>query len=229
MALGTVEILENAAVCSDLQTAPQQTSISPSAPPAGSANTAKIFSPQPRRPRQISESGPDVCCALLLGRRHRPGNQGPGPVSAVVTIPTHDAYPSMNLSHHLAVLLYEVSLKSDLSGNFHDPCPQTHGPGKRLKHCMPTCAKPCWTSIFWIPRIPDHLLRTFRRLFGGCRADFPGCPDPQGLMSRIDWTKISADKRTKPSKPRPDLLVFLDKPVVPWLKMGTGTIYKRRP
>jgi tRNA/rRNA methyltransferase len=148
--------------------------------------------------RQISESGPDVSCALLLGREDTGlETRDLDLCQRFVTIPTHDAYPSMNLSHALAVLLYEVSLKSDLSGSFHDPCPKQRAPGKEIEALYAHMRKTLLDIDFLDPQNPDHLLRTFRRLFGDAGLTSRDVRILQGLMSRIDWTESQRRQRTQ--------------------------------
>jgi len=55
-----------------------------------------------------------------------------------ITIPTHEEYPSMNLSHSLSILLYEIAMKSN-----------SEKIEKRWSICLPTCAEPFRILIFW--------------------------------------------------------------------------------
>ena len=189
MALGTVEILENAGVYSDLQTALADIHLTFGTTRRFGKYRKNFLTPATAA-RQISESGPDVRCALLLGREDTGlETRDLDLCQRFVTIPTHDAYPSMNLSHALAVLLYEVSLKSDLSGNFHDPCPKHPAPGKEIEALYAHMRQTLLDIDFLDPQNPDHLLRTFRRLFGDAGLTSRDVRILQGLMSRIDWTE----------------------------------------
>ncbi|HKK00277.1 MAG TPA: RNA methyltransferase [Desulfotignum sp.] len=189
MALGTVEILENAEVYPDLHTALADIHLTFGTTRRFGKYRKNFLTPATAA-RQIAQSGPDVTCALLLGREDTGlETRDLDLCQRFVTIPTHDAYPSMNLSHALAVLLYEVSLKSRLTGTFHDPGPKQPASGKEMENLYAHMRKTLVDIEFLDPQNPDHLLRTFRRLFGDAGLSPRDVRILQGLMSRIDWTE----------------------------------------
>ncbi|MCF6247991.1 MAG: RNA methyltransferase [Desulfobacula sp.] len=106
-----------------------------------------------------------------------------------ITIPTHDAYPSMNLSHSLSVLLYEISLKSDSGKKFYDPAPKNLATGDELEGMFAHMKQSMLDIDFLDPQNPDHLLRTFRQAFGESSLTSRDVRIIRGLMSRIDWTE----------------------------------------
>lgn len=106
-----------------------------------------------------------------------------------ITIPTHDGYPSMNLSHALAVLLYEASLKSETGKRFSDPAPKKLAPGNEIEHMFEHMRRTLLDIDYLDPQNPDHLLRTFRRVFGEAGLTSRDVRIIRGLMSRIDWTE----------------------------------------
>lgn len=194
MALGTVEILENAKIFPDLQTALADIHLT-----FGTTRRfgkyRKHFLTPATAARQISQSGPDISCALLLGREDTGlETKDLDLCQHFVTIPTHDAYPSMNLSHALAVLLYEVSLKSETIGAFHDPAPKQPASGQEIEALFTHMRKTLLDIDFLDPQNPDHLLRTFRRLLGDAGLTPRDVRILQGLMSRIDWTETQRRK-----------------------------------
>ncbi|MCG8565067.1 MAG: RNA methyltransferase, partial [Desulfobacterales bacterium] len=77
-----------------------------------------------------------------------------------ITIPTHDGYPSMNLSHATSVLLYEVAIKSDAGQKFHDPAPKKLASGDEVEHLFQHMRKTLRDIEYLDPQNPDHLLRT---------------------------------------------------------------------
>lgn len=117
-----------------------------------------------------------------------------------ITIPTHADYPSMNLSHSLSILIYEIAMKSDAGKRFHDPIPQPLAPGKDIEHMFDHMRKTLQDIDFLDPQNPDHILRTFRRLFGSASLTPRDINIIQGLMSRIDWTESQRRKTIKPNK-----------------------------
>lgn len=197
MALGTVEILENAQVYPDLPAALADIHLTFGTTRRFGKYRKNFLTPATAA-RKICESGPDVCCALLLGREDTGLETGDLDLCQhFVTIPTHDAYPSMNLSHALAVLLYEVSLKSGPAGKFHDPSPRQPAPGKEIEALYAHMRKTLLDIDFLDPQNPDHLLRTFRRLFGDAGLTSRDVRILQGLMSRIDWTESQRRRRAE--------------------------------
>lgn len=122
----------------------------------------------------------------------------------VITIPTHDLYPSMNLSHALSILLYELSMvlepdrqpvprdKKLARGNELDPM---------YRHMRDTL-----TRIGFLDRQnPDHLLRTFRRIFGQAGLTPRDVRIIRGLMSKIDWVDSQRiDSPLRPEHPEQD-------------------------
>ncbi|MBU0971476.1 MAG: RNA methyltransferase [Proteobacteria bacterium] len=115
-----------------------------------------------------------------------------------ITIPTHKDYPSMNLSHSLSILVYEIAMKSDAGKRFHDPIPQRLAPGKEIEHMFAHMRKTLQDIDFLDPQNPDHILRTFRRLFGSAGLTPRDIKIIRGLMSRIDWTESQRRKTAKP-------------------------------
>ena len=114
-----------------------------------------------------------------------------------ITIPTHDDYPSMNLSHSLAVLLYEASLKSGAAKNFHDPEVKDPAGGEALESMFAHMRKTFLDIDYLDPQNPDHLLRTFRRIFSNAGLSSRDVRIIRGLLSRIDWTESQRRIRDK--------------------------------
>ncbi len=106
-----------------------------------------------------------------------------------ITIPTHDGYPSMNLSHALAVLLYEAALNSNAGKNFHDPEIKDPARGDELESMFTHMRKALLDIDYLDPQNPDHLLRTYRRIFSNAGLSSRDVRIIRGLLSRIDWTE----------------------------------------
>jgi len=111
-----------------------------------------------------------------------------------ITIPTQDTYPSMNLSHALAVLLYEVSLTSDPEEKSFEPPSQKLATGDEIEYMFSHIKESLLNIDFLDKQNPDHLLRTFRRIFGATGLTSRDVRIIRGLMSRIDWTEKQRKK-----------------------------------
>ena len=105
---------------------------------------------------------------------------------AFVTIPTDGDYPSMNLSHAVALLLYELR-KAHLA--LPATPPQSRVPAKAgdVENMFRHMRKTLLDAEYLDPQNPDHILRAFRRLFGRSGLDDREVRILQGLWSRIDW------------------------------------------
>ncbi|WDP89522.1 MAG: RNA methyltransferase [Desulfobacter sp.] len=120
-----------------------------------------------------------------------------------ITIPTHDAYPSMNLSHSISVLLYEIAIKSDTGKKFYDPKVKDPATGKEMESMFAHMRNTLLDIDYLDPQNPDHLLRTFRRIFGNAGLSSRDVRILRGLMSRIDWTEEERRKYS-PGEPEQD-------------------------
>ncbi|MBR9987490.1 MAG: RNA methyltransferase [Desulfosarcina sp.] len=103
-----------------------------------------------------------------------------------ITIPTHSAYPSMNLSHAVSLLLYELrkgALDDARIGN-DDPAPALAADVENMFQHM---RRSLLAADYLDPQNPDHVLRSFRRLFGRTGLNDREVRILQGLWSRIDW------------------------------------------
>jgi tRNA/rRNA methyltransferase len=111
----------------------------------------------------------------------------------LITIPTNDALPSMNLAQSVMICLYEISRAATSSG-------RTTGGRKKLAsgkslECMFGHMRDTLMRIGYPdPQNPDHILRTFRRIFGRAGLNEREVRTLRGLWSRIDWVE---DERQK--------------------------------
>lgn len=138
---------------------------------AATATTALVFG---REDRGLLTNELDLCQRLL-------------------TIPTSDELPSMNLAQAVAVCLYEVG----------QAVVKTAGKGKgRQRKSAPSASieamyghmRQSLLEIGYLdPQNPEHILRTFRRIFSRAGLNERDVRILQGLWSRIDW--IEGERR----------------------------------
>lgn len=125
--------------------------------------------------------------AFVFGREDRGlHNQELDLCQLFVTIPTHDAYPSMNLSHAVGLVLYELykgtAKTSADKGRGEEPA-RAEDTENMFQHMRRTLL----AAQYLDPQNPDHILRSFRRLFGRTGLSDREVRILQGLWSRIDW------------------------------------------
>ncbi len=189
MALSAFHVLEKAPVFEDLEQALSDIQVAFGTTRRFGKYRKDFFTPSGAA-KKINQDFQDLKCALVMG----PEDTGLETKDLdlcqhFITIPTHEGYPSMNLSHALSVLLYEVALKSDTGKAFVDPQPKKLATGEEIEHMFDHMRKTLQDIDYLDKQNPDHLLRTFRRLFGEAGLTSRDTRIIRGLMSRIDWTE----------------------------------------
>lgn len=102
-----------------------------------------------------------------------------------ITIPTDPELPSMNLAQAVAVCLYELST---FAPGLPPAEPARELADSRTLEDMYSHMRRTLTRAEYLdPQNPDHILRTFRRLFGRAGLDQREVRILHGLWSRIDW------------------------------------------
>jgi tRNA/rRNA methyltransferase len=189
MALTAFPILENALVFDDLKAALSDIQVAFGTTRRFGKYRENFFTPAAAA-EQFLQILADTTSALVLG----PEDNGLETKDLdlcrhFITIPTHDGFPSMNLSHALAILLYEISISS---AKFKKP---PGLPGKKLaegdeiEHMFAHMRESFINIEFLDKQNPEHVLRTFRRIFGVSGLTSRDVRVIRGLMSRIDWTE----------------------------------------
>ena len=113
-----------------------------------------------------------------------------------VTIPTHKAYPSMNLSQSATLLMYELR-KASIAGNATMEARQLAAKTKDVENMFQHMRRTLVKIEYLDHQNPDHILRSFRRLFGRTQLDEREVRILQGLWSRIDWVEGERRKLSK--------------------------------
>ncbi|SCY11094.1 RNA methyltransferase [Desulfoluna spongiiphila] len=158
-------------------------------------------------PDELSEKlhpmGDEVNAALVFGREDKGlKTEELDLCQYFITLPTDEAYPSMNLAQAATVCMYEVRKR------FAGPTPEgieTRVPAtnESLERMLRHMQKTLLDIEYLDPLSPDHLLRTYRRIFGQSDITEREVSILQGLWSRIDWTeseRIKWKKRVEEEK-----------------------------
>ncbi len=118
-----------------------------------------------------------------------------------LTIPTDERLPSMNLAQAAALCLYEVSRGE--RGRSALPAPRESAPVEALE-AMYTHMRRTLVDVGYLdPQNPDHILRSFRRIFGRAELDPREVRILQGLWSRLDWVEGERRRLGSSSEERP--------------------------
>lgn len=147
--------------------------------------------------RTLAEEPDTSRCALVMGREdHGLFTSELELCRHFVTIPTENAYGSMNLSHATALFLYQASMALGrtvpLKTGSNPPAT-----GHELAAMYAHMTQSLCDIDFLNPQNPDHLLRSFRRIFGRAGLDRREVAIIRGLMGRIDWTESERRKQLK--------------------------------
>ncbi len=110
-----------------------------------------------------------------------------------VTIPTCDALPSMNLAQAVSLCLYETAKHF---GEYHGKTPgrKRLASGKVLEGMFSHMKRTLVDIEFLDAHNPDHILRSFRRIFGRAGLNDREVRILHGLWSRIDWVESDRKK-----------------------------------
>ncbi len=141
----------------------------------------------------------DCTMALVFGREDRGLlTEELDFCQVLITIPTHDHFASMNLAQAVAVCLYEM--------NKHlGPMNESSNKTKAVKPCENKKLEAMFQHMretfrlidYSDPLSPDHILRTFRRIFGRTTLSDRDVRVLQGLWSRMDWIEGQRRKLMK--------------------------------
>jgi len=145
---------------------------------------------------RIRSQPPDMRVALVFGREDRGLHTSELDLCQFfITIPTDSAYPSMNLSHAVALVLYEISKeKAGRENNLSEEDPPARA--KDVENMFQHMRQTLLDVEYLDHQNPDHILRAFRRLFGRNGLSEREVRILQGLWSRIDWIEGQRKKRS---------------------------------
>jgi len=104
----------------------------------------------------------------------------------LLTIPSHAGFPSMNLAQAVTVCLYELFLKMEGQGTVPRK-ERKPASGKNLQAMYEHMRQTLFDVEFLDPQNPEHLMRSFRRIFGQQNLNEREVQIIRGLMSKIDW------------------------------------------
>ena len=104
----------------------------------------------------------------------------------LVTIPTFDEMPSMNLAHAVTICLYEVN-RAIKSAQGKSKTGKKTARVEELENMFAHMRRTLLDIEYLDPQNPDHILRSFRQMFGRAGLTGRDVRILQGLWSRIDW------------------------------------------
>ena len=187
MAVKTQSILENARIVDSLEEALAGVNLS-----FGTTRRfgkyRDLFHAPDEAAEKICSTSNEASVALVMGREDKGlKTEELDLCQYFITLPTDSAYPSMNLAQATSICLYEIrkahtGVRPD---GIDERVPATNDSLERmLRHMQQTLL-----DIDYLDASnPDHILRTYRRIFGQSNLTEREVNILQGLWSRIDWT-----------------------------------------
>ncbi|WP_240746291.1 RNA methyltransferase [Desulfuromonas acetexigens] len=110
-----------------------------------------------------------------------------------ITIPTADALPSMNLAQAVSLCLYETAKTfGELEGRQHGR--KKLAENRTLEGLYAHVRRTLLDIEFLDAQNPEHILRSFRRIFGRAGLNDREVRILHGLFSRIDWVESERRK-----------------------------------
>jgi tRNA/rRNA methyltransferase len=186
MALKAVSILNQASVYPTLQQALADCHLAFGTTRRFGKYREDCITPKQSAAHALSQSS-DSRVAFVFGREDRGLHTSELDLCQFfVTIPTDSAYPSMNLSHAVTLILYELRQMAMDAEPFSDNG-QIPAPAKDVENMFQHMRRTLLAADYLDHQNPDHVLRAFRRLFGRTGLNDREVRILQGLWSRIDW------------------------------------------
>jgi len=135
-------------------------------------------------------------CALVFGREDKGLlTEELDLCQRFITIPTSRDLPSMNLAQSVAICLYELSRSGFENAEKHGR--KALADGKTLEQLYDHMRRTLLDIEYLDPGNPDHILHTYRRIFGRALLNDREVRILRGLLSRIDW--VESERRKKGS------------------------------
>ncbi len=143
----------------------------------------------------IFSRGKDAKTSLVFGREDRGlHTEELSLCQLFITIPTDKGYASMNLAQAVALCLYEVN-KAYAEKPVEADSPYEPARHQDLERMFVHMRKTLLEVEYLDPLNPDHIIRSFRRIFGRAGLSDRDVRILQGLWSRIDW--IEGERKKK--------------------------------
>ena len=138
--------------------------------------------------REIFTAAAAAPAALVFGREDRGLHTNELDLcQRLLTIPTDDELPSMNLAQAVAVCLYEVGQAAAEAAGKVKVRQRSSAPSVAIEAMYSHMRQSLIEVGYLDEQNPEHILRTFRRIFSRAGLNERDVRILQGLWSRLDW------------------------------------------
>ncbi|RME40392.1 MAG: RNA methyltransferase [Deltaproteobacteria bacterium] len=188
MAVKAGGLLERARIFSDLADALEDIHLAIGTTRRFGKYRENLLHPDQAAALALGQEG-DAQVAYVFGREeHGLFNEELDQCQRLLTIPTHGPVPSMNLAQAVTVVLYELSRAAAVHQGL-KPSGKKLAPGSELEQLYQHMRRTLLDIDYLDPQNPDHILRSFRQIFGRAGLSSREVRILRGLMSRIDWVE----------------------------------------
>ncbi len=141
-----------------------------------------------RSPRQMAEQALPLLSsnkvAIVFGREvNGLDNKDVSLCHELISIPASDAFPSLNLSHAVMVVAYELFTSAQTKLQHSE---RTLAPAGELESCYEHLQNTLEEIGFIDPEHPEHMMFSLRQIFGRSRLDSRDVSILRGILSQIE-------------------------------------------
>ncbi len=185
LAAGAEEILQNAARFATLKEAVSDHSLV-----IGTSRHESRHRKNVRTPREMAEQALPLLTsnrvAIVFGREvNGLDNEDIALCHELISIPTSDAFPSLNLSHAVMVVAYELFVAAQAMPPASE---RALAPSGELENFYEHLQKTLEDIGFVDREHPEHMMFSLRQIFGRARLDGRDAGILRGILSQVDNT-----------------------------------------
>ncbi|MDX1765072.1 MAG: RNA methyltransferase [bacterium] len=185
MAVAAKEILDRTVVFQDLKEGVADCGLVIGTVPPDRPRFQQETYPAREMARRLRCRHPDDPVAILFGPEDNGlSNRELDLCHEFVSIPSHPAYPSLNISHAVMVIAYEIYMAAEEDTSYSErPAAPVEQVEQMYLHLEYTLLK----IGFLDPHNPLHIMRDLRRIFSRARLGEREVKIIRGMCRQIDW------------------------------------------
>jgi len=195
-AVAARDLLEQAEIFPDLASALADRTLTIGTTRRHGKYRQEILSPVEVATRLRDQAGPDCRAALVFGREDNGLTTDELSLCRWhATIPSAEAYGSLNLAQSVLLFCYELGKAGDPPGGGRAIQMATSAEMESLFSQMGACL---FKIGFLNEQNPEHIMRSLRRIFFRSELDNREISILRGMLTQIDWASSGFDGRKRP-------------------------------
>lgn len=195
-AVSARDLLEQAEIFPDLASALADSTLTIGTTRRHGKYRQEILSPVEVATRLREQAGPDCRAALVFGREDNGLTTDELSLCRWhATIPSAEAYGSLNLAQSVLLFCYELGKAGEFAGGGRTIQMATSTEMESLFSQMGACL---FKIGFLNEQNPEHIMRSLRRIFFRAELDNREISILRGMLTQIDWASSGFDGRKRP-------------------------------